>query len=845
MNTQRNRLMLPFAALLAAAVACFWFWREDPQLAPNAQAAAPVGDAVPAAASVPLTIAGTVERAAAPTPASTPSPDADPTLAHLRGRCVDEDGAPLPGCTAKFDGWEGNQDAFALQGKVDWRDPEPIVTGADGRFDFAFHPPSGLQYLLDIQADGRVPRTGRWGRLQPAQIIDLGDIVVARGFAVRGRVVDESGAPMAKVAVAVQNLPLPIAASMAANNIRYGTSDASGEFTIQVAIPVGTWSIDVQARGRRLLGPDSATVTERGAEPLLVTVRSMPSIRGQVFDELGQPVQGVEIRAELNRSGRMASGRSNAEGRFTIYAVDAEPKPVQLRIDHPGPCEPPENEDATLWEWGSQDVRLQLRRALTCEIVVVERVSGAPVTQFAVSCYSERAKWSSQKGLRHSGEHPEGRLTVDGVWRGKNFLRVTPLDPALLPSATLEFEASDAGVPPQRVEVDRLDPATVRVRAADGTPVPGSKVEVIVKGSDQFSEDSWAQDSRGSNLGWPSNPNHRSHRLVSSATTGVDGVAKVFLPPAAVGLVVRVTGEHSPTIVDPAQFPAGQDLIVVPLVAGSIVGVVRVQGLPADLIQILRHRGEPTQHAYFKDEVALAADGSFALRRLSEGRYQLRLTYVVPYRSTNGGSEVRHSLGLPDLDLVVEAGRETAVEVDATAIVPGTVRGRVFLDGAVAAPARVFLRMEPGGQYGQFLLDADGVFEAAGLLPGKYRVGLVVGDFQTGSEDAILHDDLFSLAPGQQLISDFHYVRRRLVITLLQSDGKTPAANVAYSCSIPGTMPRNGTTDQEGRLILDPAPTGEVHIRPRNTRYALGPVQVPEGQTSHSVTLTLRSDEGK
>lgn len=88
-------------------------------------------------------------------------------------------------------------------------------------------------------------------------------------------------------------------------------------------------------------------------------------------------------------------------------------------------------------------------------------------------------------------------------------------------------------------------------------------------------------------------------------------------------------------------------------------------------------------------------------------------------------------------------------------------------------------------------------------------------------------------------------MRRRLVITLLQADGKTPAANVACFCLAPGTSLRAGTTDKDGKRIFDPAPTGPVPIQPKNSRYALGPVQVPEGQTSHEVTWTLRSDEGR
>ncbi len=845
MAERRNRLVLTGVVLLAIAAACFWFWPDEPLLVNSSPEAPPVPVAVAPAASAPIADAGVLDRSAVPIAAPAAPAAPDPMLAHVRGRCVDENGAPLAGCTAKFDAWGGNSDRMALQGKVEWKTPEPIVTSDDGRFDFAFAPPSGMQFSLDVKGDDRVPRTGRWGELKPAQVVDLGDIALQRGFPVRGRVVDETGAPLAKVGVSLQNLPLPIAPGMGANDSRYGFSAANGEFLINAAIPLGTWSLAVQSRGMRLVSPDRVTVTERGAEPLLVTVRSMPSIQGLVVDELGQPVKGVEIRAELNRSGRTASGSSRADGTFTIFAVDAEPKPVKLRIGDPGPCEPPAAVDDRLWEWGSRDVRIELRRALSGELVVVERVSGAPVTQFAVSCYGQSRTSSPQDDLRLGGEHPEGRVTMDHIWRGKNFLQVMPIDPALLPSAIVEFEATDAGVPPQRIEVDRLASATVRVTTANGTPIKGSKVEVIVQGTDAFAADSWAQETRSGSRSRSSDPKQRFHELISEAVTGADGVAAVFVPSSGTGLVVRATGEHPPTIVDPAQFVLGQDLVIVPLAAGSIVGVVRLNGLDASLIRIARHFGEAGPRTNFEKETALQADGTFALRGLVPGPYQLRLSYSVPYRTEHSGSSGRSPLGVPNVEVVVEAEREAVVDIDATAIAPGSVRGRVLLDGAPASPARVFLRADRGATYGQFVPGADGAFEAPGLLPGKYRVGLVVGDFQAGEGDTILQDEEFQLADGQQLVSDFAFVRRRLVITLLQADGKTPAVNVLCILIGEGLMMRDKATDQDGKLVIDPAPAGPMRIQAAGSRSALGPVQIPVGQTSHAVTLTLPKVEGK
>jgi Carboxypeptidase regulatory-like domain len=837
MSTHSRTFAVALLVLLLTAAWLLWPEPDSPPVVPpptTPTSAAEPADAAGASMSAPSSL---VERSEAPT-AAPPASTVDPLFAHVRGRCVDEHGAPLPSSTVALDAWGGNQNRMAMQGKVDWQDPEPIVTGADGRFDFAFAPPSGMQFSLDVKAEGRVPRTGRWGQLQPAQIVDVGDIRLTRGLPVRGRVVDERGAPVAKVGISINNLPLPIAADMAANNSRSGWSDGNGNFAIEVPIPPGTWSIDAQARGMRLVSPTHVTITEGGAEPVLVTVRSMPSIQGLVVDEQGQPVKGVEIRAVSNRSGRYASGRSRDDGTFTIFAVDAEPQPVPLRVDDPGPCEPPATSDERLWAWGSTDVRFQLQRALTCELLVVERATGAPVISYAVSCASARSNSSLQSELRLAGEHEGGRVIIDRIWRGKNTLQVIPLDPALLPSARIEFEATDAGVPPQRIEVERLQPAAVRVTTAAGAPVIGSKVEVLVKGTMPFDAGSFVQDSRGGNRGFSSDPKTRFHELLGRVISDQDGKAAVFVPSNQDGLVVRVTGDHPPALVDPANFVPGQELVVVPPTAGSIVGAVRVTGLEPSRIRISRHRGEPGPRTNFDQPVALQGDGTFVMGGLLPGRYQLRLDYAVPFRSEHGGQTGSAALDLPAIDVVVQADEATKLDIDATALVPASVRGRVLLDGAPPSAARIVLRSRRA-QYGQFVPGGDGTFTAEGLLPGQYDIDLVVGDFVAAEGDTIAHEASFELAAGQQLARDFVFVRRRIVITLLQADGSTPAAHVACMLHGDGVRLRDQTTDAQGRIVVDPAPVVPFRVQPRSVRVALGPVQIPIGRTSHEVTLTL------
>ena len=830
------KLMAGGAVVLAATAALWWATADAPST-PIAKTAAPSASP-PAAATAAIAPPIAPQRAEVTVPAAP-----DPALAQVRGRCVDELGAPLAGCTARLSAWW--RDNNPPPGTAPWPDPALIVTGADGRFDFAFPAPSHLQFAFSVHADGRVPRSGRWATIAPAQVIELGDIRLAPGFEVRGRVVDEEGAPVPQVTVRISDLPLPIQAGQNASSTSSGTSRSDGSFVLDAPVPPGSYPLAIQRTGMRLGTPDHMTIGERGADPLLVTVRRMPSIRGMVVDDLGQPVRGVSLHAERNQSGLSSSSTTDKDGAFTLYAVDAEPQPAQLEIDDPGPCEASWH-DRRLWAWGTRDLRIELRRALTVELSVVEMPGGRPVTDFAVSCHPEaKAGSSSFRELRLAGEHPGGRVTVDRVWRGRNSLRVLPRDPALRASARVVFEASDVGVAPLRVEVERLQPATVRVTTGDGRAVEGAAVEVVAKGSEAFDDKAQAVDPRSGNEPYSNRPGYRPHECLAAAVTGADGRARVRCAPGDSELAVRVRSERHPTtIVDAAVFASGQDLVVVVPEAGGITGTVLLQGLDPERVVVKARSVGEASPVLPRELGKLQQDGRFALHGLTPGRYRLQLKYEVVFRTLflNRCTPV---LDVQVNEVTVEAGRDTEVRIDATAVAPATVRGRVLLDGEPPAAARVFLASVADDEvrHGWYIPTADGSFEATGLLPGSYRAGLVLGDFTTGPGDVITLEETFAVAAGEQVQRLFAFARRRLVLTVVQADGKTPVVGVQCTFHSPTTAgePRPRVTDQDGKVVVDPMPRGELWvwvIAPRVER-AFGPFEIPPGKTEQAVTLTL------
>jgi hypothetical protein len=773
-------------------------------------------------------------------PASS-EPQAEPglDLAVVRGRCVSaEQGAPIAGCKVTFEGWPSNSDVMAKHGPVDWTDPEPQTTGADGRFEFAFVPPPPYQHHLEITCRDRVSRTARWHAFEPGQVEDLGDVKLALGYPVEGRIVDEAGAAVPNASVSLVNLPLPIREGMGGASSRHARSGEDGAFHLAEPIPAGTWSLALSGKGIKLVSPDRVTVhAPAGADPVTVVVKRMPAISGIVVDEMGTPVPRVTLQAEfLKGSGRTASGRTQEDGIFTIHAVDDDLRPVRLIVTDPGPCEKP-TEPGPEYPWGTDDIRIELRRALSFELTVVERMTGTPVEDYAVVCHLVDSQGSLERNARLGGHHPQGQVTVDRVRRGSNLLEVKPRDAAFAASDPIEFEADRAPLPPIRVELDRLEPRAVLVSFSDGAPAAGSLVELIRKGSEALDERSIVVDPRRGGMAFGSTPGFRAHEVLADATTDENGSARIPVKPGSTPLGVRVTGRsHVPLIAEVAFPPGNEPLRLVVRAGGKLVGKLRVEGYAPGQVWL---QVEPAASGgSFRPDLqfALAADGAFESPSLEPGEYQLvaALDHHFRREQSSSGTRLRFQ---PSLTSVVIEGDEThRLELDGTRLAAATVDGQVLLGGAPFTEGRVYLRwLEQDAWFGQYVPDGAGRFTAERLPPGRYVGGAIVGDYKASEGDPIESDEAFELAPGQRLARAFHLERRRLRLRILQPNGAALAqTNVRFTS---GLRLFNRRTDDEGWILLDPSPAGTLQISYGD--LTSGPVEVPRGQPSGELEIVL------
>ncbi len=281
-------------SVAAAALALWVLWAALAEPVVEVEREVRVGpapggsDADAAPQSVPVDLSPVGERAAVSPPALE-----QPVAAVLVGRLLDEsDLAPL------------------AQASIGWLDDpaQQARSGADGRFELPLHGVGERDYLsLWTEADGfaRERRSCSLRELSGAPLrVDLGDLQMAPGTELTGRVVDAAGLPVAGAQLFLSQRGIVYSAAqmhgsdVLADAMPLAESDATGWFRsahrvvpqgfevfVIAAAPEGLgWT---QVRPTRHAGRlDVQVALDQGAAPTVV-----------VRDVDGQPIAGVTVEA--------------------------------------------------------------------------------------------------------------------------------------------------------------------------------------------------------------------------------------------------------------------------------------------------------------------------------------------------------------------------------------------------------------------------------------------------------------------------------------------------------------------------------------------------------------------
>ncbi|MCA8957935.1 MAG: hypothetical protein KDC87_17805, partial [Planctomycetes bacterium] len=585
--------VLGVLAVVVLAILGFWLWFAPGGATPADAGTAGARDTRPAKEQAAPRVGGPgIGSAATPSGERVELPVqlAKPKLAVFRGRCIDLRGSPLVGVKVRLHGWESNEERMdehrKRHGAVDWKDPEAVETGRDGRFEIQFDPPPPYQFALDLTLVGHIEMTGRWHAVEPRSVKDFGDISMVAGCTVRGRVEDTTGQPIANASLDVDQYDTPARRAETGIHARrycHAQSQADGAFLFDRMMSPGQWSLRVS--NETVVRPDPMVVPPNTPEwSMTVVVRGRtesPDIRGDVVDEAGVPVRGARLGTEPPGRGYSAT-MSRRDGVFELRQAKGAPPTVKLRVEREGyEVQVTEKEYA----WGTQGVRVTLRAGLDVEVLVTDADTGKPIESYGVIAHPDPAHWrriSSRDGRRRArGEHAGGLATLRGLRRGPYLFLVDPDGDTWRNSGFRNFQVADAGPRRLEVQLSRGISRVVTVQTSRGSPLAGSHVELLEPIGDERVDftTTCVHPNRSASMS-----SKHCAQLWAEADTDEAGRATVCAPPGA-RYVLRIRGPvHQPHIERGVELRKGLGPLVVRVAAGATVtGRVR----PAKLVEQL------------------------------------------------------------------------------------------------------------------------------------------------------------------------------------------------------------------------------------------------------------------
>ena len=603
----------------------------------------PSAELAEARVPLPTTAPASVERREEPAPAPETRVD---------GRCVDRDLVPIPGARVQA----GDELAAS------------VLTGGDGTFTLAC---GGAEQSgpFRIDADGYGTRFVS-AVIEPEETTHLGDIVLAPGGRVRGRVLQASGAPFAGAEVRVTDTQL----LWSLDEARRRGPDLYTPSVSAPSAPDGAFEVNgvtagmvrVWASAPGMLHAVSAPieVPVRGeTEELVLTLEPLERpdrLTVVVLDPSGEPVPHASLGFKCwNRSGGSTASTKSVDdvGRlqlpaplgstFDLSASDPEERWIPVALHGVEP---------TVGE-------LELRFLDTPWIEVVVRASGEPVTDYSIAaCPSE-----SEPELAARSEHPAGRTRVHALAApfavvcdapGYRVARRGPFAADAAP-ALLEFELQP-------------EPALRGRVLVYGEPVSGARVTL---------HDADPRN-RIDHDGYP------SFWLPEALDeTRSDAEGRFVLRARARGeFVVRAEAEDlaaadvGPFPFDPSQ--ARSDLELALTQGGAIAGrVLMPAGREAAGVIVAVNRGDA--HAR---TVRSGADGRFRFDGLTPGRWYVARG-ALEIDAKGGGGTAYEPSGRVEIpfNCTVEDRHTTQCNVDLRGWEPCVLRGELRANGAPAA----------------------------------------------------------------------------------------------------------------------------------------------------------------
>lgn len=559
-------------------------------------------------------------------------------------------------------------------------------TDGDGRFRVEGLTPG--RYRIEATAEGREGYsrssiTLGMGETSPDTLVELDP-----AYVVKGTVVAKGGEPCKKGQVTITDSKQ--------NEFSQGTIEPDGTVRMASVIP-GTYAVEVDCEGH-FSRDDYAkiAVVDRDVAPQLWEVESGASVRVAVVDPSGKPVPDATVSAFTTSEGSNSGGSADhpeADGTFVVRGLKAGTFRVVVRT-----AEGAQGEQEDVVVDGRREERVKIELPLAGAIEgVVEDVDHHPVANVTVIAAGPRRQAARTLD--------DGTFVIAGIPSGD--YTVAPQDPTRARGS----EDDERKREPTKISVTapgrarttltldkRLGTITGRVVDADGQPI-----------TDAFIEHGRTQGPgvprRGGGSAAPVVTDTEGRFTIEGLLDGEYGL-RAYRKGGGEGVAERVkVGTRGVTL----RIGLGASI------AGTLTS-------PKGNVERFSLRVRDQKTAFMREEMFFHAKGTFSLRDLPPGTYQI----VAETPEGTATTEVT----------IAEGEQKTGIAL--TMAMRGTVDGRIVAaDGSgPVAGLRVSVigdgNVSPMNDYDApgSVTDRDGRFHLEDVLSGKWTLnaGPVGGD---------------------------------------------------------------------------------------------------------------------
>lgn len=724
----------------------------------------------------------------------------------LAGRVVDRNGSPLPGAVVTAHTGRPLFQRFDRPDQPERPERPTGVTDPAGRFRISDLSPLE-RYHLRATLPGFAPEVRSEFAVWSGRTTGVGDLTLANGAIVSGRLVDESGQGIAEAA---------IQAVFETGEAR-ARSDRTGAFLLADLV-AGFIRIRARAEGHMPLEglTEHRLLLEEGEvrDGLELVMNRAGTIRGQIVSESGVPILGAYVHAypqtgDSEKSRFSDVTRSDASGSFVMDQVAAGVA-HRLTIRHPGYS--PAKRERIFADTAPLQVTLHSRPSIL--VAAVDAITGTPITP-------DRARFVGADGteLSHArvGSEPGNPHTVriaygdPGSYALELFAR--GYQPAATPVLTTDGRSSYGpfSVPMAAIVLPRAPFVVQIVHGETDRPVPGARIATYVnRAGAQFAIH------HGVVTGVP----HQNHDI--KGETDADGRFTLPKRPAD-GIILDVLA--------PGLGRARARVGSLPATSAVRPAVIRLETGGALRGTVFGLDGEPARDwPVVAESPGLAV---FQARTDSDGRYRLSPLPAGPYLLAPGNpyARVRSSLSAgaddrqrarPRSRAMVVAGQTGVVDLAITAL-GASLTGRVTLNGEGRMSLRVALA--PDGELEdhsratttEAWTGERGDFAFIAIDPGVYLLSV-----QASSGNPLLERPV-TLVGGRN--PDLHLDVQTGGIrgdVLSARDGTPITAQVAaHHPGRDGGESRAGfaRTASDGSFLIPDLPAGRYRVAARSARY--------------------------